>query len=203
MLKTSVEKAIVDLRSSPRKAHTHIEPAPSTCGRSKSVGSDLTLLSAREEDSPTLSTRPGLGQHSASQEHSYSTPAVLPVRTKNGTPDRASDPHGLSLLHAPSEPHVADIIFVHGLGCSSRLSWSKNKDLGLFWPQEWLPLDSDVQRARIFSFGYNAFFQSSAQTGTIGITDFAKNLLYDMLYGRDNNGNSLHLGHVSRFLKSR
>lgn len=91
-----------------------------------------------------------------------------------------------------------DIIFVHGLGGSSRLSWSFNKDLDLFWPQRWLPLDRDIHDARVFSFGYNAFFSSSAQAGTTGITDFAKNLLYDMLYGRDEIGESLRLGDVKQ-----
>lgn len=100
------------------------------------------------------------------------------------------------MLHAPNGPHVADIIFVHGLGGSSRLSWSKNKDLRLFWPKEWLPLDHDIQHARVFTFGYNAFFQSSSQSGTVGIADFAKNLLYDMFYGRDSHGESLYLGRV-------
>lgn len=172
-------------------------PPPTGSDRSRSVGSEETLLVSNAIDDYTENARPGPGQHIAG-ERSHSTPTVLPVHTKPGQFDRASDPQGLSLLHLPKEPHVADIIFVHGLGGSSRLSWCRNKDPALFWPQEWLPLDQDVHQARIFSFGYNAFFHSSAQTSTLGVADFAKNLLYDMLYGRDQSGMSFELGRVSR-----
>lgn len=92
---------------------------------------------------------------------------------------------------------MADVVFIHSLGGSSRLSWSHNKDLRLFWPQEWLPLDQHVGQARLFTFGYNAFFHSSSQANTVGILDFAKNLLYDLLYARDASGHSLHIGNVS------
>ncbi|KAK2599454.1 hypothetical protein N8I77_011208 [Diaporthe amygdali] len=170
-------------------------PPPTEWDRSRSVGSEETLLVANTVQDCTESARPGPGQHNAG-ERSHSTPTILPVHTKPGQSDRASDPQGLSLLYSPKEPHVADIIFVHGLGGSSRLSWCRNKDTALFWPQEWLPLDQDVHQARIFSFGYNAFFQSSAQTSTLGVADFAKNLLYDMLYGRDQSGKSFELGRM-------
>lgn len=91
---------------------------------------------------------------------------------------------------------MADIVFIHGLGGSSRLSWLHNKDLRLFWSQEWLPLDRDVEKARLFTFGYNAFFHSPSQANTVGIADFAKNLLYDLLYARHAAGHSFHIGHV-------
>jgi len=172
-------------------------PSPTELDRSRSVGSQETLLAVNTAENYTHSARPGAGPHSAG-ERSHSTPTVLPVHRKPSQSDRASDPQGLTLLHSPEEPHVADIIFVHGLGGSSRLSWCHNKDASLFWPQEWLPLDQDVHQARIFSFGYNAFFHSSAQTSALGIADFAKNILYDMLYGRDQNGKSFELGKVSR-----
>lgn len=140
-----------------------------------------------------------LRAHATVTERSYGTLSDPPTQSKSGSPDRAADPQGLTLLYAPIEPPVADIVFVHGLGGSSRLSWSKNKDLGLFWPQEWLPGDQDVQNARVFTFGYNAFFLSSSQTSAMGVTDFAKNLLYDLLYGIDSSGNSLQIGIVSSY----
>ncbi|KAH8881087.1 hypothetical protein GQ53DRAFT_848516 [Thozetella sp. PMI_491] len=117
-------------------------------------------------------------------------------RTKSAKADRSADPLGLTLLYAPEGSHTADVVFVHGLGGSSRLTWCKHKDLELFWPQRWLPLDRDIQQARILTFGYNARFSSSAQSNLLGITDFAKNLLYDMLYGRDLDGGDLGVGQV-------
>lgn len=179
---------------SPSEASKHA--TTSTWERSQSIDSDSTLLSSNDADFRAASSIPMPVECNKVSERSYSIPGALPTREQTGVPDRASDPQGLSMLHAPDGPHVADMIFVHGLGGSSRLSWSRNKDLKLFWPKEWLPLDRDIQQARVFSFGYNASFQSSPQSGTVGIADFAKNLLYDMLYSRDTRGESLHLGRV-------
>ncbi|KAI5927329.1 hypothetical protein F4810DRAFT_650319 [Camillea tinctor] len=122
--------------------------------------------------------------------------STLPIRLEPATANRASDPLGLTVLYDPEATPSADIIFVHGLGGSSRLTWCKDRDLNLFWPREWLPVDSNVQHARILSFGYNANFRSSSQSSSLGISDFAKNLLYDMLFGRDSDGNTLRLGEV-------
>lgn len=91
---------------------------------------------------------------------------------------------------------VADLIFVHGLGGSSRLSWCKDHDVDRFWPLSWLPNDPVIRRARIFTFGYNADFRSSSQSPTLGIADFATALLFDMRYGRDQDGKNFELGQV-------
>lgn len=113
------------------------------------------------------------------------------------TPTRSSDPHGLTPLHSPAGAPVADIIFIHGLGGSSRLTWCMGKNLDNFWPKRWLPHDVDLQHARIFTFGYDADFKSSAQSPSLGISDFAKNLLYDMTYYRDEERGGPRLGEVS------
>jgi hypothetical protein len=76
------------------------------------------------------------------------------------------------------------------------MTWSKHRRLDLFWPLEWLPKDEDLKRARIFTFGYNAKFKSSAQSSSIGIADFSKNLLFDMRFGRDDYSGSFNLGKV-------
>lgn len=172
----------------------HVPTATTSTG-DQSVGSSSTPFTNAEAEDKKWKTKSTTSEHNTS-EHSSATSQALHTRERVRVSDRASDTQGLNLLHAPAGPHLADIIFVHGLGGSSRLSWSKNKDLALFWPQEWLPLDADVHQARIFTFGYNASFLSTTQAGSIGIMDFAKNLLYDMLYGRDSQGGSLHLGRV-------
>lgn len=87
-------------------------------------------------------------------------------------------------------------MFVHGLGGGSRKTWSKNHDPRLFWPKHWLPLDSDVRKARILSFGYNADFRPGSSRNTSNISDFAKVLLYELGFGKDENGKSLGIGLV-------
>ncbi|KAH8202615.1 hypothetical protein TruAng_003216 [Truncatella angustata] len=180
-----------------RRAPTVEADATSTIGssitRSRSQESKATFV----EDS-----KHNLVAHRANSDASFhsqnvpdivisSIPAASPSKTKA---DRADDPLGLTLFYAPDGIPSADIIFIHGLGGSSRLTWSKNHDLNLLWPSLWLPSDDDLQNCRIFTFGYNADYRSSSQSPTLGISDFAKNLLFDMLYGRDKQGQSFHLG---------
>lgn len=101
------------------------------------------------------------------------------------------------MLHEnTAEPPTADIIFIHGLGGTSQMSWSWNRDLDFFWPREWLPQEPGIKNARILTFGYNAGFRS--QSGDIfNISDFAKDLLLQMKFGNDANVKSLNIGQVS------
>lgn len=88
-----------------------------------------------------------------------------------------------------------DIIFVHGLGGHSQRTWSRNHDPSLFWPELWLPLEPDVGIARILTFGYNANFRGSAAGRSISsISDFAKELLFEMRFAKDSNGEELNIG---------
>ena len=165
------------------------KPIDSDRSDSKSLGSSLSTKN---------SARHGSVAHSSS---SASSTLADTVRSKSSTvsADRSLDPLGLSLLYAPDtlgDEHVVDIIFVHGLGGSSRLAWCKSRRLDTFWPQEWLPKDGDLSRTRIFTFGYNAQFRSSKQSSSLGIADFSAALLFDMVYARDIQGEPLHLGKV-------
>ena len=85
---------------------------------------------------------------------------------------------------------------MHGLGGDSRKTWSKNHDPGLFWPELWLPFESDVGKARILSFGYNASFRVGGPKSIANISDFAKELLYEMGFAKDKNGEDLGIGKV-------
>lgn len=108
---------------------------------------------------------------------------------------RRDEPLGLHVVHSPLGDRAADIIFVHGLGGSSQLSWSFNKDLSLFWPKEWLPSEPGFQNVRILTFGYNAHFMSQSKD-LFNISDFAKDLLMQLRFGNDENAEALNIGQV-------
>ena len=103
---------------------------------------------------------------------------------------------GLHVIHQPDASALLDIIFVHGLGGDSRKTWSKNHDPDLYWPGRWLPYEQDIGRARISSFGYNANFRPGSSKSISNISDFAKELLYEMRFSEDNNGENLEIGKV-------
>ena len=75
------------------------------------------------------------------------------------------------------------------------MSWSYNRDENLFWPKVWLPTELDIRTARILSYGYNAHFTSQGPNSIAGIADFAKQLLFDMKFGKDSLGEDLNVGH--------
>jgi pimeloyl-ACP methyl ester carboxylesterase len=106
-------------------------------------------------------------------------------------------PLGLNVIYTPENDHKADIIFIHGLGGSSRMTWSKDKNPELFWPSTFLPLEPEICMARILSFGYQANLRKTGNVSTI-ILDFAKELLYDLKYAMDKQGMDLNMGSVSR-----
>ncbi|KAI8630209.1 NACHT and WD domain protein [Xylariaceae sp. FL1651] len=104
-------------------------------------------------------------------------------------------PLGLNVVYTPENGHKADIIFIHGLGGTSRLTWSKNKNPELFWPLTFLPLEPDLCLARILTFGYNANFLKSGNIST-SVLDFAKSLLFDLKYAQDGLKEDLNMGNV-------
>jgi hypothetical protein len=95
------------------------------------------------------------------------------------------DPLGLKVIHRPPSERQVDIVFVHGLGGSSRLTWSKNRDLHYFWPLKFLPLEPVIKDARILTFGYNSNFRPGSGKNKLSILDFAKDLLFDLKYSQD------------------
>ncbi|KAI4910198.1 hypothetical protein J4E90_007630 [Alternaria incomplexa] len=100
---------------------------------------------------------------------------------------------GLNVVYTPDNGHKADIVFIHGLGGSSRMTWSKHKSPGLFWPLTFLPLEPDICLARILSFGYDADFTNGSNATNV-ILDFAKTLLYNLKYYTDDKSENLNMG---------
>jgi hypothetical protein len=117
-------------------------------------------------------------------------------RPRSPNAGRCEDPLGLRVLHEPDEPRKFDIIFVHGLGGSSRLSWSKNKDLKLFWPKKWLPSEPEIGDGRVLSFGYDAGFTPSTPKSFKNVSDFAKDLLFDLKFAKSAKQQELDIGTV-------
>jgi hypothetical protein len=89
------------------------------------------------------------------------------------------DPLGLVPVNTSPVQHPdGDIIFVHGLGDTSQMTWSYERDPDYFW-LPWLSSEPELSRFRIFTFGYNASWKGSGTV--VSITDFAKDLLLRML----------------------
>ena len=125
------------------------------------------------------------------------SPASLPTHSRPRSADLSLDPLGLSVVYEPETDPSLDIIFVHGLGGTSRTTWCYNRDPEFFWPQKWLPSEPDIQTARILSFGYNAQFAAPGPAPITGISDFAKDLLFGMKFTRNERLEELGIGEVS------
>ncbi|KAL8981659.1 MAG: hypothetical protein Q9205_003617 [Flavoplaca limonia] len=118
----------------------------------------------------------------------------LSQRPRSRSADRRGDPLGLTIIHEPKSPPHCDLIFVHGLGGTSRATWAKGRDPDYCWPQEWLPVEPGIGGARILSFGYNANFAAAGPAPITGIADFARDLLYAMKYAKGEDLEELELG---------
>lgn len=111
-----------------------------------------------------------------------------PVNTSS-----VSDPFGITLVYTFPEPTL-DLIFVHGLGGTSRGTWSWERDPANFWPP-WLGNDVELSKSRIFTFGYNSAF--TGQYTSFSILDFAKDLLFRMkTYSSENREDDIPIGNV-------
>lgn len=58
------------------------------------------------------------------------------------------------------------------------MTWSKNRDLEIFWPLKFFPFDCDINEARLLTFGYNANFRPGSGKSKMSVLDFVKDLLF-------------------------
>ena len=87
---------------------------------------------------------------------------------------------GLEILH-PLGGDVSDpiqIIFVHGLGGSKMGTWTHPQAEGC-WP-DWLHSEEVLKDVRIALFGYDANFRFFTPNTTLGISNFATQLLLEI-----------------------
>ncbi|KAL8788492.1 MAG: hypothetical protein Q9195_007269 [Heterodermia aff. obscurata] len=183
--------------SSTFSAETSV-PAASRANSVTSSFSDATTLLA-PRDSRISSVSSLFSGWSRNRSPTPTLPSRSPSRRRSspspGPASKALGQLGLHVLHQPETAPLFNIILIHGLGGDSRKTWTKDlSDPDLFWPQRWLPLEPDIGRARILSFGYNASFLPGTPRSIYKIVDFAKELLFEMKFAKDNNGQDLDIG---------
>jgi hypothetical protein len=164
------DEGISNDASRERKGRGTLSPAP-------------TFGTTQRQSSPGGSSTFSTG--TASTDRATTSSSTNMLQGVKGIEGSSQDPLGLKVIHRPLQDRRADIIFVHGLGGSSRMTWSKNKDLEFFWPLKFLPLEPDINEARILTFGYNANFRPGSGKNKMSVLDFAKDLLYDLKYAKD------------------
>lgn len=143
-----------------KEFHASRTDLPAHLARSKSETSANIPLSHDPTFTRTNSTI--VGTSAAALASSLITPGV--------------DPLGLNIVCNPPDA-VADVILVHGLGGSSRRTWSWQRKTDFFWPA-WLQDDKTLAPLRVFTFGYNA--SPFGQDAFVNILDFSKDLLNRM-----------------------
>ncbi|KAH8776662.1 NACHT and WD domain protein [Diaporthe sp. PMI_573] len=170
----------------------------STFGRKPSDESRQSQALRPKSDILRISPSPGGSQDADRNLPVPLTPGVLTVHDGDLTrksSETDSGAFGLNVVYTPDHGHKADIVFVHGLGGTSRWTWSKNRDPDLFWPLTFLALEPDLCLARILTFGYNATLKKGGHAGQ-SVLDFAKDLLFDLKYATDERKEDLQMGKV-------
>ena len=89
----------------------------------------------------------------------------------------------MNVLSEGSEPHRADIVFVHGLRGDAIKTWSVDD---VCWPRDLLP--KDIAGARVMSWSYDSSIANlKTFSSQNSIFAHAENLLGDLALRRDGN----------------
>jgi len=89
-------------------------------------------------------------------------------------------PDGIKVLHDPLNATV-DVCFVHGLTGDRESTWASGTDK-LCWPKTLLP--SKLSKARILTYGYDAYVLRKSVASSNRLIDHATNLLNDLTADR-------------------
>jgi hypothetical protein len=75
-------------------------------------------------------------------------------------------------------------------------TWSLDRDLEHFWPQKWLPYESNLNTTRISTFGYDSTWLSVGAQNILNLLDFAKGLLNQLRYTTSGKEQGQRIGEV-------
>lgn len=173
----------------------------SSSSKSDPVGDSVTETSGNAEApeyeiGETPSEKDHIFSSSSNFQTSRTSSSTHSLRQKDQPAASVTDPIGLTLVYSPGDGTIkADIVFIHGLGGTSRMTWSKDRNIRLFWPGEFLPLENELCQTRIFTFGYNADVKSGSRTSS-SILTFAKDLLFDLNYALADETKGSRIGQV-------
>ncbi|RKL08732.1 hypothetical protein BFJ70_g16745 [Fusarium oxysporum] len=108
---------------------------------------------------------------------SYHETDLVPTFQSTPVP---SFPDGVEVLHDCRDATI-DICFVHGLTGNRDSTWTANGQ-SKPWPETLLP--PKLSRARILTYGYDAYIVRKSVASTNGLIDHATNLLNDLTTDR-------------------
>lgn len=148
------------------------------------------LKKRRPEPNPLQETGP-VPSPSNSQSHTDTDSSS----SKNPPP--FSFPDGVKVLHNCPDATV-DICFIHGLTGDRESTWTANGQ-SIPWPQSLLP--PKLSRARILTYGYDAYVVRASVASANRLNDHAMNLLTKLTTNRElNNASSRPLIFVAHSL---
>ncbi|KND92705.1 Protein SERAC1 [Tolypocladium ophioglossoides CBS 100239] len=104
-------------------------------------------------------------------------------------PPAPSFPDGVEVLHDCRDATI-DICFIHGLTGNRDSTWTANGQSAP-WPQTLLP--PELGKARILTYGYDAYIVRKSVASINGLSDHAKNLLNDLTTDRTRSNASSRL----------
>ncbi|EFR03975.1 SesB protein [Nannizzia gypsea CBS 118893] len=117
-----------------------------------------------------------------------SSDSTLPAQPgssrRSQTPPSVNFPDGVEVLHNCPDASV-DICFIHGLTGDRDKTWTGDGQ-SRPWPETLLP--SQLPRARILTYGYDAYVVRASVASSNRLIDHATNLLNDLTTDRARNG---------------
>ena len=140
-----------------------------------------TLYEPSETEQPQASSHPTIPNSPSHIETKPSDPS------SEGPQLLSSFPDGIKVLHDCPDA-VVDICFVHGLTGNRESTWTA-RGQSKPWPQTLLP--PELGKARILTYGYDAYIVRKSVAGSNRLIDYATNLLFDLTTDRIRHNASL------------
>ena len=137
------------------------------------------LLARRKRADVDLRSEPTSDSHAVpnTESHDGTSSSAPPSESPMPTPPF---PDGVEVLYdSPSADF--DICFIHGLTGDRRTTWTPDQQSAP-WPQALLP--SQISRARVLTYGYDAYIVRKSVASSNRLIDHATNLLHDLVADR-------------------